>query len=291
MVEKLAIVGAGYLGKGIARAVAAKRIEVYMKDVDEAHAEEDVKQIAQGIDAEIERWSLTKSEKGAIMERIRVLRPEDAAGIEFVIEAVPEDLQVKKRVFAEMDALFPPQAILASNTSVLSITDLAAATRRPEKVIGMHFLHPPHKHNVVEVVKGLKTATETIDQTKALAKQIGKTPIEVFENPGYVTSRLILAYISEAIEVAMEGVATPANIDKAMRLGFGFDEGPLEMADRIGLDEVEKRLKYLADELGDIAYRPHVLLRKMVHAGQLGVKTGEGFFKYSKEGKRLNDED
>lgn len=289
MIEKVAIVGAGYLGKGIARAIAAKRVEVYLKDVSENQAEEAVKQIAANIDSEIERWSLTKGEKGAIMERIHALRAADIPAIQAVIEAVPEDMQTKKRVFAEMDDIFPPEAIFASNTSVLSITDLASATRRPEMVIGMHFLHPPYKHNVVEVVKGVRTSPKVIDQVKAFAKQIGKTPIEVFENPGYVTSRLILAFIAEAIMIAMEGVATPENIDKAMRLGFDFDEGPLEMADRIGLDEVEKRLKYLADELGDITYRPHVLLRKMVHAGQLGVKSGEGFFKYGKDGKRIED--
>ncbi|GAB4318650.1 MAG: 3-hydroxybutyryl-CoA dehydrogenase [Candidatus Sumerlaeia bacterium] len=292
MIDKIAIIGAGYLGKGIARAVAAQRIEVYLKDVDEETVREAIGQIAENIDFEIERWALTKSEKNAIMDRIHILRePDDLAGIPLVIEAVPEDLQVKKGVFAAIDQLFPPETIFATNTSVLSITELGAATRRPDKVIGFHFLHPPHKHDVVEVVKGLRTSPETVQAIIAFAQQIGKTPIEVFENPGYVTSRLILAFIAEAIMIAMEGVASPVNIDKAMRLGFGFHMGPLELADRIGLDEVEKRLKYLADELGDNRFRPHVLLRKMVHAGDLGVKTGRGFFTYNEDGKRLDNDD
>jgi 3-hydroxybutyryl-CoA dehydrogenase len=204
---------------------------------------------------------------------------------EIVIECVVEDLELKASIFQRLDQVCPPSDILATNSSSLSVTEIAARTRRSDRVIGLHFLQPVPKVPLVEVVRGLRTSDETFRQAMAFVRLLGKTGIEVFEYPGYVTTRVILPFLNEAMHVVMEGVATPEAVDTSMRLGYGLPVGPLALADRIGLDEVSRWMQYLFEELGDLKYRPCPLLRKMIRAGHLGVKSGRGFFEYDEDGK------
>ena len=203
---------------------------------------------------------------------------------QLVIEAVPEDLELKTSIFQELDRACPPEDILASNTSALSVTEIAARTKRPDRVIGLHFLAPVPTVPLVEVVRGLSTSDATFAHSMDFVRLIGKTGIEVFEYPGYVTTRVILPFLNEAMYVVMEGVATAEAVDTSMRLGYGLPVGPLALADRMGLDEVMRWMQHLFDELGDVKYRPCPLLRKMIRAGKLGVKSGAGFFEYDEDG-------
>jgi 3-hydroxybutyryl-CoA dehydrogenase len=225
-----------------------------------------------------------------IMSRIRFTTDiGDLAAADFVIVALVAEIEEDQRLFRTLDQLCPPEVILASNTSTLSITEMAAATNRPDKVIGCHFISPMSKTRVVEIVRGLKTSDETVRTVRALLEQLDRVGVEVYESTGYISTRLIVPLINEACALLMEGVATAEDIDTAMRLGFEMARGPLETADRIGLDTVLVMCERLWREYGDMKYRPAPILRKLVRAGCLGVETGEGFFKYDKDGERIKE--
>jgi 3-hydroxybutyryl-CoA dehydrogenase len=284
-IHSVAVIGGGTMGVGISRVVAGAGVSVHLCEKDAPSAEDARQALAHELDREMSRWSLTEPEKEAISRRIRIgFQLQDAAQADFVIETVTEDFDLKCRVFGELDAICGEGILFASNTSTLSISELAAATRRPDRVVGLHFLNPAARTAVVEVIRGLATSDQAVADVKVFAKQLGKTPIEVFEYPGYVTTRVVLPMINEAIHVVMEGVASAEDVDTAMRLGYNFETGPLALADRMGLDEVMNWMEHLFHELGDLKYRPCPLLRKMVRAGRLGVKSGEGFFKYEQGG-------
>jgi 3-hydroxybutyryl-CoA dehydrogenase len=205
-----------------------------------------------------------------------------------VIETIVEDLEEKKKILNQLDQVCPNHIILASNTSTLSLTELASSTMYPERVIGMHFIYPVAKVDLVEIVRGLKTSDATFEDTKAFVDEIvEKKGVMIYESPGFVTSRLICLFINEAMHVLQEGVASAQDIDDAMRIGYQFQYGPLEMADRFGLDSVLAALENMFREYGELKYRPSTILKKMVRAGQLGMKSGEGFFKYDKDGDRV----
>jgi len=278
------------MGQGIARVVAATGTDVVLIDKDLQLANEAYEDISEGLDREIERWGITESEKKAILARIVPAgdyRPAKQAPM--VIEAIQENLEAKKLLLAHLDNICAADTIMVSNTSTLSITELAAATTRPECVIGLHFLNPVHKIPLVEIVRGLKTSEKTVEIIKEFAALLSKTPVMVHEYPGYVTTRIIVPFLNEAMHVLMEGIASADDIDTAMKLGFGFNMGPLSLADMMGLDEVMSWMETLLHELSEHKYNPCPLLRKMVRAGNLGVKTGQGFFKYDSEGNRIKE--
>lgn len=271
------------MGVGISRVVAGGEVSVYLCEKDEPAAKDAQESLSEELSHEMSRWALTEPEKAAILRRVRVgFDVSAAAAADLVIETVTEDFDLKCRVFAALDEICDEKIIFITNTSTLSISELAAATRRPDRFVGLHFLNPATRTRVVEVIRGLATSDQTVAAVKDFAKQLGKTPIEVFEYPGYVTTRVMLPMINEAIHVVMEGVASAEDVDTAMKLGYNLEAGPLMLADRMGLDEVMNWMEHLFHELGDLKYRPCPLLRKMVRAGRLGVKSGEGFFQYEK---------
>lgn len=288
--ERIVIVGAGVMGQGLAEAIATVGNEVILLDRTARLAERGIEKIGENIDHEIEKWGLTASDKKAILSRIapstdlQVVKESN-----LVIEAIPDRKRRKLELFGKIDYLCPDETILITNTATLSITELAAVTHRADRVIGMHFLNPVPKIPLVEVVRGLKTSDETYQKACEFAEMLGKTPVLVYEYPGYVTTRIIVPLLNEAMHVLMEGVSTAEDIDTAMKLGYGFNVGPLALADMMGLDVVMSWMENLLSELSEHKYNPCPLLRKMVRAGHLGVKTGEGFFKYDKEGNRIKE--
>lgn len=286
--QKVYIVGAGVMGTGIAETVASTGTEVFLIDKTTKLAQKGVKWISENMDREIDRWGLTTSDKRAILSRIFPSADLSLIGdAEMVIEAIPDRLNPKQELFAELDKLCPPETILVTNTSTLSISEIASVTSRPAKIIGMHFLNPVTKVQMVEIVRGLQTSDETYQTIREFAETINKHPILVHEYPGYVTTRIIVPLLNEAMHILMEGISTAEDIDTAMKLGFGFNIGPLALADMMGLDEVMAWMENLLAELSEHKYNPCPLLRKMVRAGHLGVKTGQGFFEYDAEGNRI----
>ncbi len=284
------IVGTGPAGRGIAQLVATQGLEVIMLGQAPEELEQARRQIELSLQHEIERWAITESEKRAILARISMTTDmTEMAKADFVIATRVVDIEEDKEIFRTLDQVCRREVILASNTSTLSITEMASATNRPDRVIGCHFLQPIPRTRVVQVVRGLKTSDETVAEVMALVERIGRTGVEVFESPGYITTRLIVPLINEACQVLMEGVASAEDIDTAMRLGFEMPRGPLEIADRIGLDTVLVMAERLWREYGDLKYRPAPILKKLVRAGHLGVETGVGFFKYDAEGDRIKD--
>lgn len=279
------IVGGGTMGQGLAITCAAAGLDVLLRERSPEQAARSVEEIAHILDKDIAKWRRTESEKKAILVRIKTV--DGMAALEaasLVVECVSEDLDLKVSIFEELDRVCPPEDILATNTSTLSVTEIAARTRRPDRIIGLHFLQPVPKVPLVEVVRGLGTSDQTLRAALDFVRVIGKTGVEVFEYPGYVTTRVILPFLNEAMHVVMEGVATAEAVDTSMKLGYGLPVGPLFLADRIGLDEVNRWMQYLFVELGDLKYRPCPLLRKMIRAGRLGVKSGRGFFDYDSDG-------
>jgi len=289
--SKVAVVGAGVMGQGISQTVASTGTEVQLFDINEEQLAASIKSLSDEMDREIERWGMTSSEKKAVLSRIKTTSNlAEAEDFPIIIESIPEDLDLKKSLFSKLDKICPPETVFVTNTSTLSITEIGAATARPEMVIGLHFLNPVPKIPLVEIVRGLKTSDETYEKVKEFAGTLGKTPVKVFEYPGYVTTRIIVPLLNEAMHVLMEGVATASDIDNAIKLGYGFNIGPLALADKMGLDVVMDWMENLLNELSDHKYNPCPLLRKMVRAGHLGVKTGQGFFKYDNDGNRLIEE-
>lgn len=288
-IKTVGVVGAGTMGQGIAEMLASKGLEVIMIECSQERLDYAKDMIETSLDKQIEKWALTKAEKKLVLTRIEpTLSYEKLAECELVIESITEDLESKKAVFEMIDRICGPEVILASNTSTLSLTELASVTQRPERVIGMHFIYPVFKIDLVEIVRGLKTSEDTFTSTKNFVEDtIQKKGVMVFESPGFVTSRLICLFINEALHVLEEGVASAEDIDSAMRIGYSFQHGPFEMCDRFGLDSVLAALERMFREYGELKYRPSIVLKKMVRAGHLGVKTGVGFFKYDKDGDRV----
>jgi len=286
---KIAIVGGGTMGRGIALAAARRGLGVLIIEKNEAEKDRSLTELSEYMDRKIARWSMTEAEKSTFLTQIRWATELDAITDErFIIEAIPEDYDLKKELLQELDSLqICNHSIFVTNTSTLSITELASVTHCPERVIGMHFLNPVEKARVVELVRGLKTSTETFNAAAALAEKLDRVAIEVYESPGYVTTRVILPMLNEAIHVLMAGVASAEDIDTAIKLGYDLPKGPLEMADEIGLDMVLNWLDTLFRDLGDEKYKPCPLLRMLVRAGNLGQKSGQGFFKYDSDGGRI----
>ena len=280
-IKAIGVVGAGQMGGGIAHVAALAGIEVALADVSSAVVEKGVAVITRNLDRQVAKGTVTAEAKTAALARIR---PEvglaGLAGCQLGIEAVVEDLDVKLGVLTELDRLLAPGAILASNTSSISITKLASATSRPERFIGMHFMNPVPMMQLVEVIRGLATGDDTYREVEALAKRLGKVPVEVNDFPGFVSNRVLMPMINEAVYTVYEGVGTPEAVDTVMKLGMNHPMGPLALADLIGLDTCLAILRVLHDGLGDPKYRPCPLLVKMVDAGRLGRKSGRGFYTY-----------
>lgn len=287
--KKIGVIGAGTMGQGIAEMLAIKGLDVYLVEVTPEKLNQAIDMIVISLDKQIEKWAITIAEKKLILSKIRKVSDlREVAECDLVIETITEDIEDKKAVFRELDRICGPEVVLASNTSTLSITEMANETDHPERVLGMHFLYPVHKIDLVEVIRGLKTNDPTYEKSRVFVEGVlQKKAIQVYESPGFVTTRLATLLINEAMHVLNEGVASAEDIDNAMRIGYDFHYGPLEMADRFGLDSVLYALERMFREFGDVKYRPSFLLKKMVRAGQLGAKTGEGFFRYDKDGDRI----
>jgi 3-hydroxybutyryl-CoA dehydrogenase len=282
-IKKAVVIGAGTMGRGISQLIASKGIDVILIERNAELAKTARKKLEENMDAEIDRWTMTESEKKAILSRTTVTKEIDSAVYgDVVIEAITENLVAKQNLFKKIDEICDIETIFVTNTSALSITEIAQVTKRPEKVIGMHFLNPVPKIPLVEIVRGLKTSDTTFNIIKEFSETLDKTAVEVYEYPGYITTRVIVPMINEAMYILMEGVASAEHIDTAVKLGYNLSKGPLSLADMIGLDELMAWMETLFRELGESKYRPCPLLRKLVRAGHLGVKTGKGFFEYPK---------
>lgn len=270
------------MGNGIAHVFALHGYDVTLIDLDEALLADARDTIESNLSRQVDKEAISSGEKAAALDRL-ALTPDTAEGVraaDLVVEAVPEEQDLKSEVFADLDAHAPDEAILASNTSSISITWIGSQTDRPEQVIGMHFFNPVPVMTLIEVVRGQRTSDATYETVAQVAEDLDKNPIEVEDYPGFVSNRVLMPMINEAVFCVMEGVAEPEDIDAVMELGMNHPMGPLTLADFIGLDVCLHILKVLHDELGDDKYRPCPLLRRKVTAGQLGRKTGEGFFKY-----------
>jgi len=282
------VIGAGTMGQGIAQLLASSGIDVILVDKNEETLKKSMSELTESMDREIARWAMTASEKRAVLSRISPTTDfDDLDGLKLIIEAVPEVLELKQELFQHLDGLCDGEAILVSNTSTLSLSEIASVTEHPENVIGLHFMNPVTRTKIVEVIRGLRTSEETFKYAKGLAERINKVVVDVYEYPGYVTTRVIIPMLNEAMYVLMEKVASAEGIDTAMKLGFNLNFGPLEFADMMGLDEVMKWMETLFHELGDLKYRPCPLLRKMVRANHHGKKTGEGFYRYDENGRKI----
>jgi len=282
-IKQISVIGAGTMGNGIAHVFAQYGFNVLLHDVQQEILDRAVSTIRTNMDRQIKKGTLSEEQKNQALGRIRTSTdlPASVRGSDLVVEAVVEDAALKKRIFSDLDRLCDAQAILASNTSSISITELAAATRRPQKCIGMHFMNPVPVMKLVEIIRGLLTSDETTILVMELAKKLEKIPVEVKDYPGFVSNRLLIPMINEAIYCVMEGIATPEAVDTVMKLGMNHPLGPLALADLIGLDVCLSIMETLHAGLGDAKYRPCPLLRKMVAAGYLGRKTGRGFYTYT----------
>jgi 3-hydroxybutyryl-CoA dehydrogenase len=280
-VTRLGVVGAGQMGNGIAHVAALSGVPVIMRDLTDAFVQKGLDTVAKNLQRGVDKGKMTAIDRDAVLARISgTTRLEDLSGCDLVVEAAIEKLDVKLELFRTLDGLVKPGAILATNTSSLPITKIAAATQRPEQVIGMHFMNPVPLMKLVEVIRGLQTSDATTAETKALAESMGKTPVECRDFPGFVSNRVLMPMINEAIFCLHEGVADEAAIDTIMKLGMNHPMGPLTLADFIGLDTCLYILEVLHEGIGEDKYRPCPLLRKYVEAGWLGKKSGRGFYDY-----------
>jgi len=288
-INDIAIIGAGVMGQGIAQTISAAGLDVLLIEKNEKHLKHSQHALSEYMDREIKRWAMTKSDKKAILSRIIWdTNFEKIGDYDLIIEAVDEDFNLKVKIFTELDKTANENCIFVSNSSTLSLTKISEKTSRPEKMIGLHFLNPVPKIPVVEVVKCLHTSVETVARVKTFVSNIGKTPVEVYEYPGFVTTRAIVPLLNEAMHILLEGIASAKDIDTAMKLGYNFQMGPLEMADSMGLDEVLAWMETLWNTLGEPRYRPCPILRKLVRERKLGKKNGEGFYKYDEHGNLIS---
>jgi len=280
-IQKIWIVGAGTMGNGIAHVFAKAGFDVTLCEISQQYLDRGVSTIKANLEREVAKGKLSGEQSGHALARIQgTLDRKELSKCQFVIEAATEKLEIKSELFRDLDRICPPEVILASNTSSISITKIAAVTGRPEKVIGMHFFNPVPIMKLVEIIRGLATAEQTFASVKALAEKVGKTPVEVNDAPGFVSNRVLMPLLNEAMYAVMEGVATPQAVDEVFKLGMAHPMGPLTLADFIGLDVCLDIMRVLHDGLGDPKYRPCPLLIKMVDAGWLGKKSGRGFYKY-----------
>jgi 3-hydroxybutyryl-CoA dehydrogenase len=280
-IRTVGVVGAGTMGNGIAQVFAASGFDVKMRDVGQAQLDRGMGSIQKSLSRFVEKGKISQEDSDAAIGRISTTTEvSELAGCDLVVEAIFENFDAKAEVFRELDKLLRPEAILASNTSSIDITRLAAVTGRPDRFIGMHFFNPVPLMQLVEIIRGLATGDETYHTIRDLAERLGKTPVEVRDYPGFVSNRVLMPMINEAVFALYEGVATKEDIDTVMKLGMNHPMGPLTLADFIGLDVCLDILTVLHDGFKDPKYRPCPLLVKMVQAGRLGRKTGEGFYKY-----------
>jgi len=281
-IQRVAVLGAGTMGNGIAHVFARGGFHVVLRDVEQRFLDRALSAIAANLDREIKKGKVHEGDRAAILGRLQPVTDLGAiAAADFCVEAVPESAELKTRVLKDADAALRPGVILATNTSSISITQLAAATSRPDRFVGMHFMNPVPVMTLVEVIRGLATSDETFQATLALCEKLGKKPVAVNDSPGFVSNRVLMPLINEAIFTVMEGVAAPEAVDSVMKLGMNHPMGPLELADFIGLDVCLDILEVLYKGFGDPRYRACPLLRKYVAAGWLGRKSGRGFYKYA----------
>ncbi len=282
-INKVSVVGAGVMGMGISQALAQKGFPVTVTDLNEDLLEKNLVKTKQNLQSRVEKGKISADESKEVLARIRTTtKLADITNVDLVIEAVFESIEAKQQVFTQLDDLCPPHTILATNTSILSPTEIGSATKRPDKTVGMHWFNPAPVMRLIEVTAGLVTSEETVEAVMEFSQKVGKTPVRVNEAPGGIVSRILIAMRNAAVDILAEGVASTEDIDTAMKLGANFPMGPLELIDLIGVDITVTNSDNLCRELGDLKYRPHALLRKMLKAGHLGRKSGRGFYDYTK---------
>jgi 3-hydroxybutyryl-CoA dehydrogenase len=280
-IRKVMVIGAGQMGSGIAQVCAMAGFDVILQDLKQEFLDRGMGAINKNLQRQVDKDRMTSAEKDAIISRLETSTDiQSASEVDIVIEAAVENMEIKSSIFKQLDEIAPAHVILASNTSSLPITEIAAATNRPEKVIGMHFMNPVPVMKLVEIIRGLATADEVYQAIEDMTKKLNKVPVEVNDFPGFVSNRVLMPMINEAIYTVYEGVATPEAVDEVMKLGMNHPMGPLTLADFIGLDTCLYIMEVLHEGFGDDKYRPCPLLRKYVKAGWLGKKSGRGFYKY-----------
>ncbi len=287
--HRIAVVGSGMMGRSIATRVSQAGLGVVVREITAERVGQVRDLLQTDLDREIERWGLTQSEKKAILARIEFTTDlRKTSGCDLLIETIYEDFTAKKALIEELDGVLEPTIPIIINTSTLSISELAQGLAHPERVLGMHFLYPVTTTRVVEVVKGQVTSEDAFETARRFVRILGKVPIQEYESPGFVTTRVIMPLVNEAAHVVMEGVASAAEVDLAIKLGYDFRHGPLEWADRVGLHRILNWLEHLFHETGDAKFRPCPIIRKLVRAGHTGARVGKGFFTYDSERSRLD---